>query len=674
MRRKATIITTLMACCTLATAQHAADADATPTDAMDQAVEAFLGSKELLTKSTRWSHAMEEYHFKYTTPDNGQPIRQSDIERLARAFAQNATHCTSTYIHNHGNDEAPFGSISYRRTDNYFSGISGTYYIDDDMNFRIVNFHADGHPTSYGILWQELTFSDRNGHPYRTIDGILYKFHDGIWQMQTNIAMQRAKNTSNVIAVSKDELAKYETLAGQARYLANLYQEKQKAGDEKSCDAAVYYLQKLFNGFNGRLTEEQYMEIQQIVEPFFQTSSKTERSSIVRRANEGLTREIDYVAGGRISLGEWRKGTFIGPDDERMVVNKYDMSGATSQKVRVSLSGTVSRRSPTVSIARRYPSQRTYAIDASEGHYTYNGPFMKDQLLIVGDEEGHQMVLIADSVSTEIDLQNTTLHGSRQNERFAECQRRLKALEPELHKYATNINGYWTVMDAAGYDRLTDDARQLQLQFIRENSDNMIPVWYLTENFHTMTLDELAPLMRRDRPYAAHPALQPVWQYYEGLAKRQPGRLFADAEATDTAGVTRRLADYIGHGDYVVLSFWDMSSRQDLKTLKALQQKYKGKNLSIVCVTLDDRRNDWKQYVRKRGLHFKHLMAIPDDPANRHFYDYGWSSAITSAYGVANVLPETILFSPDGHIVTSGLCGQRLTSAIERLPLSERQK
>ena len=29
---------------------------------------------------------------------------------------------------------------------------------------------------------------------------------------------------------------------------------------------------------------------------------------------------------------------------------------------------------------------------------------------------------------------------------------------------------------------------------------------------------------------------------------------------------------------------------------------------------------------------------------------------------------------PDGHIVASGLCGQRLTSAIERLPLSERQK
>ena len=176
------------------------------------------------------------------------------------------------------------------------------------------------------------------------------------------------------------------------------------------------------------------------------------------------------------------------------------------------------------------------------------------------------------------------------------------------------------------------------------------------------------------RPYAAHPALQPVWQYYEGLAKRQPGRLFADAEATDTAGITRRLADYIGHGDYVVLSFWDMSSRQDLKTLKALQQKYKGKNLSIVCVTLGDQRNDWKQYVRKRGLHFNHLMAIPDDPANRHFYDYGWSSAIASAYGVANVLPENIIFSPDGHIVASGLCGQRLTAAIERLPLSERQK
>lgn len=58
---------------------------------------------------------------------------------------------------------------------------------------------------------------------------------------------------------------------------------------------------------------------------------------------------------------------------------------------------------------------------------------------------------------------------------------------------------------------------------MRDNPDNIIPALFLSQGYTNMTCGQLSPLMQRDRPYAGHVMMQPVWDYYEGLKKRLPG-------------------------------------------------------------------------------------------------------------------------------------------------------
>lgn len=660
MRQRQTILLTALALCTGLMAQ-------TPQGitAMDEAFATFLSSKEVKTASTRWSHAMKEYHFLYTAPDDGQPIHQKDISLLAQAFAQNAPYATVAYIYNHADNEKPFNTIRYERRDNYFSGIRGYYTIDDGENFRIINI-PDGkdHPTSYGMIWHELQFKDRNGKPYRALDGTVYKFYDDIWKMsETNKSNSGGQSS---ISISNNERVRFETLLEQVNHLAKMYTEKRREGDEKSCDAAVFFLEKLCSGYKGQLTAPQFHELSEAMNAFLKPYD-VQRQSIVNNAKSALNKKAEFIPTGKVVTYSYAPDLFGGNDQPRMLYLNYDYGEAKAPQVNVSLKGRGAVNSTALKIKRMSPSLMPYSVEMNDGQFSLSTSFVKDQFLMISDEKGHEMVVIADSIPMEVDLIDGTLRGSRQNERFAECQRRLKALKDECHLYATEDA---TVVDTAGYHRLMTDVLQLQVQFMKENPDNLIPAWYLSQTFFNMSHEDLSAVLKRNLPYASHLGVQPVWQYAEGLQKRLPGKRFTDAEAVDTTGVSRRLSEYIGHDNYVLLCYWDMGSRDIMKTLKQLRKTYEGKPLTILCVTLNDNLDSWKKYVRKRGLRFEHLMVKPN--VSKNSYEdrtKQYEMQILKDYGIAVTLPETILFDPKGRIVATGILGDALKTKLQELNL-----
>ena len=299
---------------------------------------------------------------------------------------------------------------------------------------------------------------------------------------------------------------------------------------------------------------------------------------------------------------------------------------------------------------------------ADNGKVVLNETFMKEQLLTISDRQGNQLTLFADSIATLVNLKEMSVKGSPQNEQFAQVQRQLKALEPEMHKYAYSADDNYTIIDGIGHQHLLDDAHQLLIHLLDENTDNLIPVWLLATNFNSMNLDELTRYLRHDRPYAKHVALQPVWQYCEGLAKRQPGRMFADAQCVDTTGASHRLSEYIGQGEYVVLQFWEernWTAHSQCKYMKQIAKEHCGENIRIIGLSLDSDKQRWKRYVKKRDLCYHHLATTHTDP---------WLSDVAKAYGICT-LPETIVFSPDGSIISTGLSGENLKRYVDTLPL-----
>lgn len=641
-------------------------------EAIDRSWEQFLRNEDVKVVPQGWSNGMAEYHFKYTIPDNGQPIRLADLEQLATAFSQNAVNSSAIYAYDHNMGEPPISSVTFSRKDNFFDGITGTYGLDDNDNFRIVNFVVDGELTSFGLIWHEVKFNDRHGNPFRTIDGRFFKFFDGIWKMEKfDYRVYHASLGRQSVSVSQDSKVRNDMLLSQIKSLGKLYVENKQKGDEPTCDAIIYALKKTCDTYQGRLSDQQYSEIhEEIWATFLKDENNTERINVIGSAVEALVNCAETPLWGQFIEKEDMsdENIFVKPDNHRVLKLDYNLPKDRPQ-VHVALIGTASTNSSSVTIKRLYPRQTAYNVDVTDGKFTYHGFFNKDQLLEIEDEKGHKMVIIADSIPTEINLLKQTLQGSQQNERFADCQRRLNALQPEFHKYATYVRGYgepyWTVVDYEGYNRLIDDAHALQLQMMKENKDNMIPVWYLTQNFFMMTADELALFMQRSLPYADHVALQPVRHYYEGLQKRAIGKQFSNIAAVDTKGNHHLLSEYIGQGKYAILCFWDMGSRSDMKTLKELQRNYENANLNVVCVTMDNYRESWANYVRKRDLRMVHLQ--PADINDHTGYYDRWECEIFKTYGINTSLPETIIFGPDGRIVAHGLCGESLKAFVSQL-------
>ncbi len=663
MRQRLYILTLLLALTISASAQ--------PVDgitAMDQAIARFIESKEFMTLDTHWSHNQQQWTFKYVTPGSG-PVAPAALTTLLDAFSRQVSRAAASYFHDVQDGKSPFFKLSYERKDSYAGGIIGTYDMEDHHNFRILNFRDSDGLTSYGLQWCTEDFTDTAGQPFCTIEGMVYKLYGGIWQMQPfrsdNPWEPKDKETRRPI--SKGERSMYETLLSQTKYLGNLYQQNLQSGNELNCDAIAYALKNLMEGYAGKLTSRQYEEVKKTLPVFPQSEAKSERARMISKAKDKLAKSVQQSYFAAAVYQDGNTGPFVKNDDLRLLQMNYHVDTRLQPSmVEVQLNGPVAKDA-TVAVTPVNPKHYEYSVDIKNHQFSLTADFLKDQLLEVSDSRGHSMLLFADSIATTVDLDEMTLKGSPLNERFAACQRRLHALRAELKKYVCQFgfNHDFEIMDADGFNRVSQQAYDLQMQFIRENQDNIIPAWYLVDNYSTMTYEDLSRYLVKGRPYSDHIALQPVWLWYEGMQLRQPGQRFHDVECVDTEGNSHKLSDYIGRGDYVVLNFWATwrnLTRSSCKTMKQLAKQYAGRNVRFIGFSLDGANSGWKQYVKARDLKYIHL-SYPEDADHQQ-----WDSDAAKAYGI-QALPETIVFDPKGRIIYSGLGPEAVSEKLKTLPI-----
>jgi len=644
----------------------------TGAEAMQQAFKEFVASPGVMTKDTHWSHKHEQWTFKYVCEGDTMTTPEA-LTRLTNAFYENARHATAFYYHSPQDGPMPFTMKTFSRKDNFQSTVKGYERLRDNDYSYTLNFTDMGSGLdSYNLTWHQTDFCDRNGRPFRTIEGAIYRHYGGIWRMekfgQADPWQLKAEYMNR--PVSADDHSKYESLLAQVNYLANSYREQQQKRNEKGCDAVVYMLKKVCDGFDGQLIRQQFDDIVKAAAVFRGKDVNTERARIADKAVASLWRKVtvDRLIGDVRSYVV-ANGKFLHPDQFREMEECYDYGFRKQPQVTVRLTVRTSPKCRMVTIQQRHPGGKPYAIMGDSGRFVFVQPFAANHFLEVADDEGHRMVLFADSTATSIDLTDMTLCGSAQNERFADCQRRLRALEPELHKYVcVEESGDNIIMDEAGFRQLAGDAHQLQMQFINENQANLIPAWYIAENYATMSLDELERSLTGCHAYDSLVALQPARAQYEGLLKRLPGTILHDVACIDTASAGHRLSEYIGRGSYVVLYCWATSgwySRKGLKVMKQIMREHKGKNLRVIALSTDANKDAWRRYIRSRGLNFDVHLSTPKS-TDKH--PDPWQSEFMAAYGL-HALGEAIVFAPDGRIVSTGLKGSELKEHIRSLPL-----
>ena len=283
---------------------------------------------------------------------------------------------------------------------------------------------------------------------------------------------------------------------------------------------------------------------------------------------------------------------------------------------------------------------------------------------IVDDGTDLPVNVLIDGTPLEINMERSTLKGSKINERLNKADRRITDLTidymqdqmeyAQVKQWQTELRDSLRRVMTATYNKLVVEMKNV----IRDNPDNVIPALYLSQIYNTLTIDELKEYLDESHPYATHPLCVGAWRMLNHHEKTNIGSRFTDLVEADTAGVSHSLSEYVGKGNIVMVDFWASwcaPCMQEMEHVKAIYKKYRDKGFQIVGLSFDRGRDSWVNAIVNHELDWIHLSDLKY-----------WNSEASVVYGISSI-PASLLLDGEGTIIATDLRGIELDRKLRQI-------
>lgn len=292
------------------------------------------------------------------------------------------------------------------------------------------------------------------------------------------------------------------------------------------------------------------------------------------------------------------------------------------------------------------------------GTFSFQGSLAMNTFLTLTDDGDDLPVnLLVDGSPLEVNMERGTLKGSRLNERLNKADRKITDLTidymqdqmeyAQTSQWRTETRDSLRRVMSATYNKLVVEMKNV----IRANPDNVIPALYLSQIYNTLSIEELKEFLNDSHAYSSHPLCIGAWRMVNHHEKTNIGTRFTDLTEADTVGVSHKLSEYVGHGNYVLIDFWASwcaPCMSEMDNVKANYQKYHSKGFEIVGLSFDRGRQPWINAIESHGLNWVHLSDLKY-----------WNSEASIVYGISSI-PANLLIDGNGIIVATDLRGAEL--------------
>ena len=259
-------------------------------------------------------------------------------------------------------------------------------------------------------------------------------------------------------------------------------------------------------------------------------------------------------------------------------------------------------------------------------------------------------------------LRQAKVSGSMLNDRYAafvdsqkDIRDQMSPLFPIYNEAESNGDSLKMAEIDSIYYRLEDQLNELGLDFIGQNSDNVLGPYQTTRTFYSDAkinqLDSILGLFSPELSESKY--IVRLNNSIEKWAKLKVGMEAPEFTQADSTGAQVSLSDF--RGKYVLIDFWAAwcgPCRAENPNIVAAYNKYHDQGFDILGVSLDSDRDKWLAAIEKDGLYWNQVSDLN-----------GWKNEVSSSYGIQSI-PYSLLIDPNGIIIGKSLRGAELHDAL----------